>query len=89
MFLSNQISYSQLSKAMMLGALGDQFVLKSKKAFDEIAPKSEFLSKKIQRMNKAKEDFHKLIDNYSITEEDLFMTDFILGKVSKSDARLR
>lgn len=28
-----------------------------------------FLSKKIQRMNKAKEDFHKLIDNYSITEE--------------------
>lgn len=48
-----------------------------------------FLSKKIQRMNKAKEDFHKLIDNYSITEEDLFMTDFILGKVSKSDARLR
>lgn len=96
MFLSNQISYSQLSKAMMLGALGDQFVLKSKKAFEaitftgfEIAPKSEFLSKKIQRMNKAKEDFHKLIDNYSITEEDLFMTDFILGKVSKSDARLR
>lgn len=96
MFLSNQISYSQLSKAMMLGALGDQFVLKSKKAFEaitftgfEIAPKSEFLSKKIQRMNKAKEDFHKLIDNYSITEEDLFMTDFILGKVSKNDARLR
>lgn len=37
--------------------------------------------KKIQRMNKAKDDFHKLIDNYSITEEDLFMTDFILGKV--------
>lgn len=48
-----------------------------------------FLSKKLQRMNKAKEDFHKLIDNYSITEEDLFMTDFILGKVSKNDARLR
>lgn len=40
-------------------------------------------------MNKAKEDFHKLIDNYSITEKDLFMTDFILGKVSKNDARLR
>lgn len=48
-----------------------------------------FLSKKLQRMNKAKEDFHKLIDNYSITKEDLFMTDFILGKVSKNDARLR
>lgn len=35
-FLNGTISYQQLSKAMQLGKLGFQYVLKSKKAFDSI-----------------------------------------------------
>ena len=35
-FLSNQISYTQLQKAMKLGKLGEQIVLKSEKAFSLI-----------------------------------------------------
>ena len=35
-FVSNEISLHQLSRAMKLGELGEQFVLKSQKAFDQI-----------------------------------------------------
>jgi hypothetical protein len=35
-FVSNEISLHQLSRAMKLGELGEQFVLKSQKAFDRI-----------------------------------------------------
>ena len=35
-FLSNQISYLQLQKAMKLGKLGEQIVLKSQKAFNQL-----------------------------------------------------
>jgi hypothetical protein len=35
-FVSNEISLHQLSRAMKLGELGEQFVLKSQKAFDKI-----------------------------------------------------
>ena len=35
-FLSNTISLRQLSRAMRLGSLGEQFVLKSRKAFDAL-----------------------------------------------------
>ena len=35
-FVSNEISLKQLGYAMRLGKLGEQYVLKSKKAFDTI-----------------------------------------------------
>ena len=36
-FINGTISYRQLNRAMHLGKLGQQFVLKSKKAFERIA----------------------------------------------------
>ena len=65
-FLNNTISLSQLERAMVLGKLGEQVVLKSKKAFEairfvdaEIASKEIYYPKKLARDTKAREDFRK------------------------------
>ena len=65
-FLNNAISLSQLERAMILGKLGEQVVLKSKKAFEairfvdaEIASKEIYYPKKLARDSKAREDFRK------------------------------
>lgn len=65
-FLNNAISLSQLERAMVLGKLGEQVVLKSKKAFEairfvdaEIASKEIYYPKKLARDTKAREDFRK------------------------------
>lgn len=63
-FLSNQISMQQLEKAMKLGMLGQQVVLKSKKAFEqleykeyEIAHGNIYFHKRQVRDSKARDDF--------------------------------
>ena len=55
-FINGTISYRQLSNAMHLGKLGEQFVLKSKRAFDriryigsELAESNEWYAKKALR----------------------------------------
>ena len=60
-FLNGTISYRQLSNAMRLGNLGQQFVLKSKKAFEMIkfidcqsADSDEWFSKKQNRDKSAR-----------------------------------
>ena len=58
-FINGTISYRQLNNAMYLGKLGQQFVLKSKKAFDqiqfvgsEIAESSEWYEKNAVRQDR-------------------------------------
>ena len=93
-FLSNQISYSQLENAMNLGKLGEQFVLKSKKAFDllefkgyEIAEGNKYYALRSKRMEKAKEDYRKNLKNADIS--GIFIRDLILQEVKNDDPRLR
>ena len=65
-FLNNSISLEQLGKAMYLGRLGEQFVLKSRRAFDRLkfidaepAENEIYFPKRNYRDRKAREDFQK------------------------------
>ena len=63
-FINGTISYRQLGNALRLGKLGQQFVLKSKKAFDsikfigyEVAMSKEWFDKKDLRDKTARRDY--------------------------------
>lgn len=93
-FLENGISLSQLSKAMRLGNLGEQVMIKSKKAFDrlkfvgaEIAPWTTYYVRRQRRDENARADFHK---ETSVGSSDgLYMIDILRNKMERNDARLR
>ena len=82
-FLSNTISIQKLSKAMQLGNLGTQVVLKSLKAFEKIkfigyetASASDYYVKKVTRDKIAREDY---FNNFrkEISKDDIFVIDLI------------
>ena len=63
-FVANVISFRQLDEAMHLGKLGEQIVLKSKKAFDRItfmdsipAQKEEYFAKKMMHDMEARKAY--------------------------------
>ena len=65
-FLSNEISLEQLSRAMRLGKLGEQYVLKSKRAFDGIkfigfenCDSGEYYAKRMKRDSQARAEYQK------------------------------
>ncbi len=67
-FLSNTISLEQLSRAMHLGNLGTQIVLRSHRAFDAIWKESTcpasaaiYHAKRVSRNNKAREEYLKML----------------------------
>lgn len=89
-FLTNQISLTQLSYAMKLGKLGIQFVLKSKKAFDNIkfikyepVDSSIYYLKRRMRDEKARKDYHDILEKYD--ENGIFIRDLIKGEANKND----
>lgn len=93
-FLTNQISLAQLSYAMRLGSLGEQFVLKSPTAFEKI----EFLSYETcdssiyYPKRKARNDAARDAFNAELEKDDLdgiFMRDVIRNEVKKDDPCLR
>ena len=93
-FLSNQISYEQLQKAMKLGKLGEQIMLKSEKSFEnitftgyEIAEGKMFNPLRKERFNKAKKNFETSLENGDIS--GLFIRDLILEEVKPNDSRLQ
>lgn len=96
-FLNNTISLSQLSVAMQLGELGEQIVLMSEKAFDninflgyEIADGSIYNSRRMERDARAK---HAYLDNhgsdFAVAADDLYILDIIRKQVKNNDSRLR
>ncbi len=92
-FLSNQISYAMLQKAMKLGKLGEQVVLKSERSFDkikfknyEIAHGNKYCALRLGRMEKARADYKKLLEDSDIS--GLYIRDMILQEVKKDDPRL-
>ena len=93
-FVNNEISIEQLSNAMRLGKLGEQVVLKSKKAFSAVTFKKavvvradEFYAKRKNRNDEANAQFRseQTIDDIN----GLYMRDIILGRIDNSDPRLR
>ncbi len=93
-FVSGVISYQQLTKAIKLGELGQQFVLISKKAFDSIcfvktiaAEKDMYYQTKVRRDTKAREAYYstKIMKR---NKNDLYITDIIDKEIRENDSRL-
>ena len=93
-FLSNTISVQRLSEALRLGNLGEQVVLKSRKAFEkirflgyEIADSAAYYPmRQIRNMNARKE----FLTNRrgTISPDDLYLTDIMRG-VPADDPRIQ
>ncbi|MCC8127210.1 MAG: DUF3990 domain-containing protein [Clostridiales bacterium] len=93
-FLSNEISLSQLSRAMKLGKLGEQYVIKSKKAFDAItyidstlADNRVYYAKRVKRDQDARAAYYKELETDDIN--GIFMRDIIREEIKPDDPRLR
>lgn len=93
-FLENGISLSQLSKAMRLGNLGEQVMIKSERAFArlnfvgaEISPWLTYYVRRQKRDADARSDFRK--ETAIGTSDGIYMIDILRGKMERNDARLR
>jgi len=95
-FLSNTISLRQLSRAMRLGSLGEQFVLKSPKAFDtlkfihsESADGEVYFVKRYERDKTAREQYLKRERKSTRQRDDIFMLDILREEMKRNDARIQ
>ena len=93
-FVNNEISLKQLAYAMKLGKLGEQFVLKSEKAFNLIefvsyvpVDHTEYYSRRKIRDEEARAAFRAELEKDDI--EGLYMRDIIREEVKADDPRLR
>ncbi|MDY4669413.1 MAG: DUF3990 domain-containing protein [Oliverpabstia sp.] len=93
-FINNEISLEQLSYAMRLGKLGEQSVLKSKRAFDTIQFESyiavdhtKCYVKRKTRDNEARNSYREELERDDI--DGLYMRDIIKEEVKADDSRLR
>ena len=94
-FINGTISYRQLNRALHLGKLGQQFVLKSKEAFDrvafegyEIAESTEWYIKKMARDQAARREYFD-VERNRIERNDLFVTQILSEEMKPDDPRLR
>lgn len=95
-FVSNAISLSQLKKAMYLGTLGEQIVLKSEKAFKQIkyqgnipAKAKVYTEQAKKRDREARKTYRELIRKSSSLAGELYMLDIIREGMRAGDPRLR
>lgn len=92
-FLSNEISLRQLGYAMKLGKLGEQYVLKSKKAFSHIrfldsisANNSIYYEKRKERDDEARAAFQIELENEDL--DSIFLNDILRQEMKQNDPRL-
>ncbi|MBQ8616406.1 MAG: DUF3990 domain-containing protein [Oscillospiraceae bacterium] len=93
-FISGAISYRQLSNAMHLGKLGQQFVLISPKAFErirftgyEVALNSEWYARKMLRDKAARREYFNVERNRR-QRGDLYITTIMDEEMKLYDPRL-
>lgn len=94
-FINGTISYRQLNNAMYLGNLGEQFVLKSKKAFSrigfmgyEIAESGEWFSRKESRDKSARREYFD-VERNKRQRGDIYITQIMDEEMKSDDLRLR
>lgn len=94
-FVNGTISYRQLNNAMHLGRLGQQFVLKSEKAFEriqfvgyEVADSNEWFAKKELRDKSARREYFD-IERNKRQKGDLYITQIMDEEMKADDSRLR
>ena len=93
-FLNGIISYRQLNNAMHLGKLGQQFVLKSKKAFDrirfigaEVAEREEWYARQQARDQKARRQYFD-VERFKRQRGDLYIMQIMDEEMKLYDPRL-
>lgn len=93
-FVENRISLRQLGLAMRLGKLGEQVVLKSKKAFDAIqfldyttADNKVYYYKRKARDDEARAAFQRELENEDL--DGIIMRDIMREGMKNDDLRLR
>lgn len=93
-FVANTISLKQLGHAMYLGKLGEQFVLKSLRAFETIqfidytvAENAVYYAKRKVRDDDARAAYIRELDTDDIN--GIFMRDIIREEIKADDPRLR
>ena len=91
-FLNNAITVEQLSRAMRLGKLGEQIVIKSQFAFlkikyegFEVARKDEFYVLRKARDDEANQTY---LDIQEEESDGLYVQDIIRGGISNDDPRI-
>ena len=91
-FLNNGISLEQLARAMQLGKLGEQIVLKSKFAFSRIqfegfdaTEKEEFYILRKARDDETNELYLEMLEEES---DGLYIQDIIRGGITNDDSRI-
>ena len=91
-FLNNAITVEQLSRAMRLGKLGEQIVLKSQFAFSKItyegfeaAEKDRYYVLRKARNDKANQ---KYLDIQEEEGDGLYMLDILRGEITNDDPRV-
>lgn len=94
-FLNNAISYRQLSQAMHLGDLGEQIVLKSKKAFSrikftgfELAESEVWYPRKKERDDAARMEYFEG-RNSKRQKDDVFISQIIDEEMRTDDLRIQ
>ena len=82
-FVNGTLSLSDLSEAMRLGKLGEQVVLKSKKAFEALtfveaiqAPREEYFAKYRQRDEEARGKYRQIASK-PMAENEIYIIDII------------
>ena len=94
-FINGTISYRQLGNALRLGKLGQQFVLKSKKAFDsikfvgyEVAKSNDWFDKKDLRDKTARREYFN-VERNKRQRGDIYIAQIIDEEMKADDSRLR
>ena len=95
-FVNNTISLRDLSVAMQLGTLGEQIVLLSPKAFEqikfirfEVADYREYYFKRSQRDQNARADYKARKKDLVTLKQDIFALDIIREDMKHDDPRLQ
>lgn len=94
-FINNIISFNTLRNAMMLGRMGEQIVLKSPKAFEQLefnegiyVDSKTWFPKKEVRDKKVRNDYYELKQK-PWKKGEIYMMQILDMEIKKDDARLR
>ena len=94
-FINGGISVRQLGRAMRLGKLGEQFVLKSERAFGrldfkgyEVVPQGEWCARRMARDRQAREEYLDR-ERFARQRGDIYITQILDEGMGPDDERLR
>ena len=95
-FVQNGLSLRSLNEALRLGKLGEQIVLVSQKAFDnltfkemELADRSVYYPRFVARDTTARETYRKQIRNRKSYKEDIYVLDILREEMRIDDPRIQ